>query len=167
MDSKKLSARTKQPGHDVTYRKSEIEFIRVAKNVLDPTKYKVVDHPRDLGGIFTDEEGSLGVVPEAAIINLKSGKRIFVEVKKQGPAGNAEERAYKHHTVEFYRLLKTAFGYDYHPFITVFCENLATDRKYTLKIKNLIEKDNYVLWVSYDQNLLRKYLRERCIEWLE
>lgn len=167
MDSKKLSARTKQPGHDVTYRKSEMEFIRVAKHTLDPGKYKVVDHPRDLDDIFTDEEGSLGVVPEAAIINIKNGKRIFVEVKKQGPKGNAEERAYKHHTVEFYRLLKTAFGYDYHPFITVFCENLATDRKYTLKIKNLIEKDNYVLWVSYDQNLLGRFLQERCIKWLE
>lgn len=167
MNSKKLSARTKQPGHDVTYRKSEKEFIRVAEAILDPKKYKVVDHPRELDGIFTDEEGSLGVVPEAAIINLQTGKRIFVEVKKQGPAGNAEERAYKHHTVEFYRLLKTSFGYDYHPFITVFCDNLATDRKYTLKIKNLIEKYNYVLWVSYDHDLLEKYLRERCIEWLE
>jgi hypothetical protein len=167
MDSRKLSARAKQPGHDRTFVLSETNFIDAARAGLEPSKYLVEDHPRELVGIFKDAAGSLGVVPEAAITSLSTGRKLFVEVKKQGPAGNADERACKHHTVQFCKTLHAIYGYDYHPFVTVLCENLATDRRYTLKAQYLFEPDNYFLWVNYDLEALRGYLTGRCSAWLD
>jgi len=167
MDSARLSARSRQPGHDQTFRESESNFIEAAQSILPSNTYRVVDHPADLRSIFTDRDGSLGVVPEASIENIKTGRKFFVEVKKQGPAGNAEERAFKHHTVQFYKVLHEIYGYDFHPFVTVWCENLATDRKYVLKAGYLFEPDNYFLWRNYDIGLLRTYLRARCAAWLD
>jgi len=167
MNSAKLSARRRQPGHDMTFRFAEQNFIVVAERVLDMKTYKVVDHPTDLSHIFKDEEGTLGVIPEASIENLRTGRKFYIEVKKQGPVGNAEERAFKHHTTQFYKLLKKEFGYNFHPFVTVCCENLATDRRYTLKAKYLFEPDNYFLWKDYDEGLLKRYLRARCTDWLD
>lgn len=167
MNSERLSARKRQPGHDQTFRESERNFIEAARLVLPPDRYKVVDHPGDLRSIFTDASGSLGLVPEASIENLQTGRKFFVEVKKQGPAGNAEERAFKHHTVQFYKVLHEMYGYDFHPFVTVWCDNLATDRKYVLKARYLFEPDNYFLWRGYDLDLLSEYLNARCSAWLD
>lgn len=170
MNSEKLSARAKQPGHDRTFEASERKFIEAAQRCLDPNEYEIVDHPRELADLFPDAGGvarSLGVVPEAAIISKRTGRRFFVEVKKQGDAGNADERACKHHTVQFYKTLQARYGYPYHPFTTVMCESLATNRRYTLKAGYLFEPDNYFLWVDYDLELLCQYLRQRCAAWLD
>ncbi|MEY4364746.1 MAG: Type restriction enzyme MunI [Actinomycetota bacterium] len=167
MNSKKLSERARQPGHDRSFVVSESNFVNVAQLVLPAARYRVVDHPDDLRSIFVDDAGALGVVPEASIENLDTGRKFFVEVKKQGPAGNADERAFKHHTVQFYKLLKEIFGYDYHPFVTVLCENLAVDRKYVLKARYLYEPDNYLLWRDYDRDVLATYLNARCAAWLD
>lgn len=167
MNAKKLSERTRQPGHDRTFKVAENNFVAAAQAILPADRYRVVDHPDDLRSIFTDDVGSLGVVPEASIENLVTGRKFFVEVKKQGPAGNAEERAFKHHTVQFYKVLHDMFGYDYHPFVTVWCENLAVDRKYVLKARYLFEPDNYVLWRDYDHDVLATYLVARCAAWLD
>ena len=168
MDSEKLSAREKQPGHDQTFRVSEGNFIEVARRALDPDVYVVSDRPQALLQIFeTDGDArNLGVRPEASITHRSTGRKLFVEVKKQGDRGNAEERAMKHHTVQFYKTLKDAFGYGYHPFVTIFCESLATNPRYTAKFKYLIEPDHYFLWVGYDETALADYLRSRCSEWL-
>ena len=167
MNSKKLSERTRQPGHDRTFVASETNFITVAMKVLDTSKYVVTDHPHDLRHIFTDSEGSLGIVPEASITNCLTGKKFFVEVKKQGPHGNADERACKHHTVAFSTFLRDKFEYDFHPFVTIFCENLATDRRYTLKASYFFEQDNYFLWKDYDETLIANYLKQRCAAWID
>jgi hypothetical protein len=169
MDSQKLSARLRQPGHDRTFRESEENFIRAARECLDPEVYDVIPNPDDLIKIFRGVEGArdLGVRPEAAIINKRTGRRFFVEVKKQGARGNAEERAAKHHTVQFYETLKSAFGYDFHPYVTIFCQDLATDARYTTKFPYLYEPDHYLLWVDYDLELVCLFLRERCAAWLD
>lgn len=104
MDSEKLSQRQRQPGHDQTYRESEHNFITVALQCLDDTKYEVLEQPSELLDLFTIalcDDKILGIRPEAVIINKETSRRIFFEVKKQGPRGNAEERACKHHTVTF------------------------------------------------------------------
>lgn len=164
MDSKKLSAREKQPGHDRTFTTSETFFIAAARSVLYPGAYIVDDHPPDLRKLFANE---LGVVPEASVASMATGRKFFVEVKKQGPLGNADERACKHHTVQFCKTLHEKYGYAYHPFVTVFCEHLATNRRYTLKAPYFFEPDNYFLWVDYDPDLLRDYLTARCRAWLD
>lgn len=168
MDREKLSARARQPGDDRTFEVSEANFIEVARECLDPTKYIVDFKPRDLRAIFTDPIArSLGLLPEAKIENRATGRKFFVEVKKQARGGNAEERSYKHHTVEFYRTMHNIYGYEFHPYVTVWCESLATLRKYTQKAPFLFEPDQYFLWVGYDPEALCEYLRARCRAWLD
>ena len=60
----------------------------------------MVDKPRELRDLFGPRSG---VAPEATVVSKETGRRFFVEVKKQGDRGNAEERACKHHTVQFYK----------------------------------------------------------------
>lgn len=168
MARKHLKKRKRQPGHDTSYRKSESKFSRAAKASLDGHKYRIVDKPKDLLQLFTDgNPRPLGLRPELSIENIKTGRKLFIEVKKQGPKGNADERAMKHHTKKFYDLMFRKYHYKYHPFVTVFCENLARDRRYTLKFGYLIEPDNYFLWKDYDHRALQIYLRARCKDWLD
>ena len=70
---------------------------------------------------------TLGVRPEASIRNRETGRVMYFEVKKQGDAGNAEERAFKHHTVQFYKTLQDLTRMPYHAYRTIFCESLATN----------------------------------------
>lgn len=163
MDSAKLSARARQPGHDRTFRESEQNFVAALHKILDPDEWKVEDHPRDLAKIIS---GRYGVVPEAAITFLPTGRKMYFEVKKQGPAGNADERACKHHTVQFYKLLHEHTGYDYHPFVTVMCENLAFDDRYTLKHPAYFEDGHYFCWVNYDLDALADFLADLATRWL-
>ena len=169
MDSERLSQRSKQPGHDRTFATSEATFSEVARAALDSDRYAIEDHPRELVNLFPGVDGArdLGVVPEASVQSLATGRKFFVEVKKQGDRGNAEERACKHHTVQFYRCLHERFGYDYHPFVTIMCEALAVNPRYTRKAEYFFEPGQYLNWVDYEPGLLVDYLRERCALWLD
>lgn len=169
MGAEQLSRRRRQPGDDRSFERSESLFIQTARAVLDPEVYDVVAKPRELAAIFparVEGERALGVVPEAMIVHRGTGRRLFVEVKKQGDVGNADERACKHHTVRFTRLLKERYGYEYHPFVTIFCESLATNRRYTRKAEFFFEPGQYLNWVDYDENILRNWLTARCAAWL-
>ena len=163
LDSAKLSARSKQPGHDRTFTHSEKSFVKCLEALLPQSDWEIVDHPRDLSKIIS---GKYGVIPEASITSLKTGKKMFFEVKKQGNAGNADERACKHHTVQFYREMHAIYGYSYHPFSTIMCEALAVHERYTLKHPFYFEEDNYFCWVDYDAGLLDRYLKRIADKWL-
>ena len=169
MNSERLSARTKQPGHDRTFLTSETNFIDAARRCLDPSLYEVDDHPSELRNCFGTPPGNraLGLQPEASITSLRTARRFFVEVKKQGPAGNAEERAFKHHTVEFYRLMHRLYGYEYHPYVTIWCDSLAILPRYTHKASFLFEEGQYFLWKGYELEPLCTFLRSRCTAWLD
>lgn len=94
----------RQPGDDQTFRVSEGNFVQTARGCLDPAKYVIEPQPRVLADVFAaGDETPLGVIPEVMIRSRETGRMLFVEVKKQGPRGNAEERSYKHHTVQFYK----------------------------------------------------------------
>jgi hypothetical protein len=170
MNAAKLSARRKQPGHDRDFLESESAFVTVARASLDPTFYLVQEKPKDLRDLFPKQEKGerdLGVEPEAVIINKVTKRRLYVEVKAQGERGNAEERACKHHTVQFYKTLNLKFGYDYHPIITIFCESLATFPRYTRKHPYFFEPGQYFNWIDYQPSILAAFLKERCALWLE
>ncbi len=164
MNSELLSARAIQPGDDRTFEESESQFILATKACLPADRYRVEAKPSELRDLFGERSG---VVPEASITSLATGRKFFVEVKKQGAAGNAEERACKHHTVQFYKCLHERFGYAYHPYVTIFCESLATNPRYTRKVIYLYEPDQYLLWVDYDRDILKNYLVGRCAAWLD
>ncbi len=160
MDSARLSARKRQPGHDRSFLTSETNFVEALKAILDPKLYEVKASPADLVGIFLADDGSRakGLRPEASIRSRATGRVMFFEVKKQGDRGNAEERAFRHHTVQFYRTLQAFTKMPYHAYCTVFCERLATNPRYTVKFGYLIERDHYFLWVDYNLDLLRAFI---------
>jgi hypothetical protein len=170
MDSERLSRRTKQPGHDRTFVTSETNFLDAARRCLPADRYVVEAKPRDLLECFGTELGAraLGLQPEASIMSLRTRRKFFVEVKKQGPAGNAEERGFKHHTVQFYKLMHELYpDYHYHPYITIWCESLAELPRYTRKAVHLMEPGQYFLWKGYELESLCEYLRGRCADWLD
>ncbi len=163
LDSAKLSSRSKQPGHDRTFTHSEASFVQCLKEILPQSGWEIEDHPRNLSKIIG---GRYGVIPEASIMNKKTGRLMYFEVKKQGGRGNADERACKHHTVQFYKEIHAIFGYNYHPFCTVMCEALAVKPNYTLKHPFYFQEDNYFCWIDYDKSLLDEYLKRIELKWL-
>lgn len=169
VDSRRLALRERQPGHDQTYRRSERDFITALIELLDERTYEIVDHPTDLLKVFRSATGGrdLGIRPEASIRNRETGRVMYFEVKKQGPRGNAEERACKHHTVRFSALMREVAGVPYHPFSTIFCESLATDPRYTTKFPFLFEELHYFPWVDYRLDLLESYLAQLRSTYLE
>ena len=163
MDSAKLSARAKQPGHDRTFMASESNFTEALHTVLSADEWDIEDHPRDLARIIS---GRYGVIPEASITFKATGRKMYFEVKKQGMGGNADERAAKHHTVQFYKELQAVTGYHYHPFVTIMCESLATADRYITKHPFYFEEDHYFCWVDYDLDLLTDFLAHIADRWL-
>jgi hypothetical protein len=160
MDSKKLSGRTRQPGHDRTFTESEINFIAALKQILPDDHFDVYDHPPELKKMFG---GKYGIIPEAAVVCRRTQRRLYFEVKKQGASGNADERACKHHTTQFQRTLRRHLKADYHAFFTIFCDNLATDERYTTKHPYFFEEGQYFLWVDRtDLHQLRSWLLATC-----
>lgn len=91
---------------------------------------------------------------------------MYFEVKKQGAIGNADERAAKHHTVQFYRELRNITGLPYHPFVTIMCESLATLERYTLKHPFYYEADHFFCWRGYDLDILADFIAHICDRWL-
>lgn len=164
MDSKRLSLRAKQPGHDVTYRLSELTFAESLRRILRGPDWEIYEKPGHLKKIIC---GRYGIVPEVGIRYVPTNRWLFFEVKKQGGSGNAEERAAKHHTVQFYKELNELFHYDYHPFVTIMCEALATEEKYTLKHKFYFEPDHYFCWVDYDFDGLQTFILRIVDMWLK
>lgn len=163
MDSAKLSARAKQPGHDVTFRESEANFVKALKEILDESEWRIEDKPRELAKMLG---GKHGLLPEASITFKPTGRIMYFEVKKQGERGNADERAAKHHTVQFYKELQKVTGLDYHAYATIFCESLATFPKYTVKQPYFFEEDHYFRWKDYDLDLLADYIAKIAAKWL-
>jgi hypothetical protein len=163
MDSKRLSQRARQPGHDRTFRESESNFIEALRTILDLSEFSVDDKPKDLARLLG---GHYGIQPEASIEHRPSGRKMYFEVKKQGPGGNADERACKHHTVQFYRRLADFTGYEYHAFCTIMCESLADLERYTVKHAFFFEPEHYFAWKNYDLDLLADYIAMVCDRFL-
>ena len=155
MGSAGLSARIRQPGHDRSFRGSEQNFFAAVQDVLPADEWEATDHPHDLAKMI---DGRFGVVPEVGVRLRENGRVFCFEVKRQGPAGNADERACKHRTVEFYKRLAAQTGIPYHAFSTIMCESLATLDRYTTKHPYYFEPDHYFLWVGYEREPLADYL---------
>lgn len=152
MDSRKLSMRAIQPGDVRTFTKSEDAFHAVASRFDGVNGLRVTRHPKRLNRFYREEgeDHNFGLAPEEEIYHEATRRPLFFEVKNQGPRGNAEERAYRHHTEVFSRRLMKLFGIDYHPYFTIFTGNLATDLRYTLKFRHHIAPEHYFLWKDYE-----------------
>lgn len=168
MDSRKLSARSKQPGHDQTYKASEGNFAAFLRERLAPDVFEIIDKPNDLRYMLPNQgvkgaKNAYGVVPEVCVKCNATGKKLYFEVKKQGKGGNADERACKHHTVQFQKQLKSFTGYPYHALITIMCEQLANYPKYLAKHPYFFEPDSYYCWKDYTDTAELEVFVERVL----
>jgi hypothetical protein len=157
LNSALLSARTKQPGDDQTFVTSETNLFEVTKGILGPG-WTVTKSPADLMKVIN---GRWGIKPDVKVTNDRTGRRMFLECKKQGKTGNAYERAFRHHAPGFQARMKEIYGYSYHPFRTVFCEDLASLDCYKAKHEFFFEPGSYLCWTDYDQEILALWLDEQ------
>lgn len=161
--SELLSNRKKQPGNDRSFEESENRLYDTLKKFLSKDVFKVEGkHNNDLLKMFA---GQYGVQADAKVTHLPSNKVIYFEVKRQNNQGNAEERAYKTHTVQFQKVIREKLGLPYHPFVLIFCDSLATNPRYTVKFEYYVEPYHYLLWKDYDEKILWDYLRRIFNDW--
>lgn len=130
---------------------AEQAFQAVMAQYLDErfeTSYK----PTDLNGIYGRHATGRphGIVPEYVIRNVKTGKAIFVEIKRQRAAGNAHERACKYFApgvIASAQKIANQPG-DILPFWWIFSNGIATDPRYRREIlhwfKNI--ESHVLLW---------------------
>lgn len=122
---------------------------------------KIVLTPEMLAGIYNpDETWTHGLVPDYAIDNVKTGKTLYVEVKRQdgwvegkprkAGRGNAHERSNKLFTPGLLRLMREygKLGSDVLPFWVVFQGDIARDPKRVREIHYWYGKhsDHFFLW---------------------
>lgn len=157
-----LKSRSKAPGHDRSFKHSEETFVDALRRLLPENDFIVESKPKDLKNMF---DGRLGIQPDAKITHSPTNKVIFFEVKKQKGNGNAEERGFKTHTVQFQKVIREKLGLPYHPFVLIFCDELATNTRYTTKFEYYVEPYHYLLWKDYDADCLYNFLRRIITDW--
>ncbi len=159
--SRALSARDKwQDRAGVDAARSEVVFLEVMRDVVLPEfgNYLLVEKPGDMNKIY----GKRGITPDFSIANPETGRKIFVEVKRQGPEGNAHERAGKYFApgiVKEARRIGNLSAGEF-PFFMVFTGNLATDERYRPEITKWFNKElaaHFLLWKNWDPKILRKF----------
>jgi hypothetical protein len=72
---------------------------------------------------------------DCKIQHVASGRRIFLEVKNQGGAGNAHERAAKYATPSVVAHVQKKFGVSYHPFGYVFTGEMVERLDYRVELE--------------------------------
>lgn len=155
---------------------AEHSFIDVFQKVFAGTEYKVVSKPtcfkniyvnvelppNELNQIYTPENPITkhGIQPDGAIVNTKTNKTIFVEVKRQdgwvegksrsAGRGNAHERLCKYFTPGLIKTLRNEGGIEapYLPFWIVFQGDITRDPCRVKEISYWFDdyKANYYFW---------------------
>ena len=125
---------------------------------LQPSPLRIIRDPSSLRGIYGHYEVSgspHGIRPQYEIVNEKSGKRVWVEFRRQGPRGNAHERICKFFMpgiIESARIIGN-HGPGVIPFWFVFTDALATEERYIREIGHWFQKyERHVLLWENDQN---------------
>lgn len=155
---------------------AEHSFVEVFSKLFKDTDYEVVSQPKDFNNIYLDvqlsveEESAIytpdhpikkhGIKPDAAIHNRKTGKTIYVEIKRQDGwvegkkrkdgRGNAHERLCKYFTPGLLSTLRHSGKIDEpdYPFWIVFQGDITRDpcrvREITFWFGDC--KANYFFW---------------------
>ena len=159
---------------------AEISFFDVFTDVFSGSDFRIRSKPRDFKDIYVkvqlppallaqtfkpSHEYSHGVSPDYAIDNVKTGKTLYVEVKRQdgwvegkdpsAGRGNAHERSCKFFTPGLRKVLsdKGKLGKDILPFWVVYLGDIARDPKRTREVTLWFEgvEDHYFMWADTAQ----------------
>lgn len=116
------------------------------KNKPGLEDYAYHERPNHLSKIYN---GQWGIVPDFAIENIKSGKIVFFETKRQGKEGNAHERACKYFAPGLVKKCERIAGVQ-NPFFFIFMNGLTKDPKKCMEIFGWFDadgyRDHYLLW---------------------
>ena len=99
---------------------------------------------------------------DCKIENVRTGRKIFLEVKNQGGAGNAQERAAKYATPSIIAHVQKKLGVTYHPFGYVFTGEMVERLDYRVELETTygFAPDHMFMWQKEHQI-------EPLIQWLE
>jgi len=154
---------------------AEVSFLDAFTEAFKDTDFRIRAKPRDFKNIYEkvvlppklleqtykpDRNYSHGVAPDYAIDNVKTGKTLYVEVKRQdgwvegkepsAGRGNAHERSCKFFTPGLRKVLsnKGNLGDNVLPFWVVFLGDIARDPKRTREVTLWYEgvEDHYFFW---------------------
>ena len=124
--------------------------------------YKLRKRPDDLNRIYG---GDHGIFPDFSITNENTGRKIFIEVKRQGPEGNAHERAGRYFAPGLVKegRKKGKLPDGVFPYFLIFTANLASDDGYRREITKWFNeelKEHFLLWKDWSPDLLEKFFEE-------
>lgn len=146
-----LSGRKIQPGTEKFGKPAHDKFLEVlAEHYPDAV---VVSEPRILKKL-----GFWALIPDFAV--TMSGKTVLIEIKRQGPAGNAHERLYKFFTPRLMAKVTKVLRAGSYPVYGVLCDELATNPRYLRELDQQLEPHEYLLWDSYRPDLVVDFLDE-------
>ena len=155
--------------------KAEVVFdIAMSEYLSDEPSIICKKKPKALKGIYgvSDSGQPHGIVPDFELHDTKTGKSIFVEVKRQRAAGNAHERACKYFTPG---IMSSARGIgnqpkDIFPFWLIFTNGIANDHRYVSEISHwfLGYERHLLLWSDWkDLEVLLTHFEEHIRSLLE
>lgn len=154
---------------------AEKRFYEIFLKEFEGTDFRIRSKPREFKDIYSkldlpkeileaiynpDETWTHGIIPDYAIDNVKTGKTLYVEVKRQdgwvegkerkAGRGNAHERSNKLFTPGLMKLMKEngKLGDNVLPFWVVFQGDIARDPKRVREIHFWYgdQKDHFFLW---------------------
>lgn len=170
---------------------AEVTFFEVFLKEFQGTDFRVRPGPRELKNIYNEivlsddilakiynpsRTWSHGLIPDFAIDNLKTGKTLYVEVKRQdgwvegklpkAGRGNAHERSCKFFTPGLLKILREhgKLGDDVLPFWVVFQGDIARDPKRVREIHTWYAgcPNHFFLWHnSADSQSLVTHFNEK------
>ena len=126
---------------------AELGFSDIMRRHLAGTEFELDDKPRDLMHIYGRGRG---IRPDHAIRNRRTGKAIYVEVKRQRDRGNAHERACKYMMPGILHSAREQANQPEGviPIWWVFTEGLATSDRYQQEIRHWFRgmEGHFLLW---------------------
>lgn len=150
----------------------EVSFTDVMEEIFQTPgfqSYEVETNPKDFKKLYGSPK-RWGLQPDASISNTKTGRTVYIEVKRQRPYGNAHERACKYFAPGIVSAAREQGNIrkDDFPFFLIFTNGLASDERYMSEISfwfkcpdNPKMENHFLLWNMNKDDLLIFFLE--CI----
>lgn len=139
----------------------------------NPERYVVPEHPTDTDVWYCPTlqhfrtlkkrvAAGGGCEIDCKIEHIRSGKKIFLEVKNQGGAGNAHERAAKYATPSIIAHVQKKFNITYNPFGYIFTGEMIDRLDYRIELETTygFARDYLFMWS-------KEHPVDPLVQWLE
>ena len=174
---------------------AEKNFYKILRYLFEGTNYKITDKPKEFARIYenwplpTEEQQQIydpgieyrhGILPDYSIENTETGKKIFVEVKRQdgwveelprsAGRGNAHERLCKYFTPGLKKILENESKIENGlPFWIVFMGNITRDPCRVREITCWFDvySDHFFFWRKQDTDSLCEHFIDRITPLLD